>query len=201
MNALAGGAGALALLELDAAAVGPFLLSRPFVIGPLAGWAFGNPWAGAALGAAFETLSLEELPLGGRLDFSAPVAAGVAALLASADRALPWEAAFLAGLAAGSAHALLERRLRGARGGHVRRLQDALAAGRTPRYGLEVSGALALQAAATFALAAAALAAGPALGRAWPLLPEFLRAGARAAFLAAPWLGGGSLAMSLWRRS
>lgn len=81
MTLLAGGAagaGAIALLELDAASVGPFLLSRPFVLGPLVGWAFGDLWAGAAVGAAFEALTLEELPLGGRLDFSAPLAAGVA---------------------------------------------------------------------------------------------------------------------------
>ena len=195
------GAGAVALLELDAASVGPFLLSRPFVIAPLAGWALGDPWAGAALGAAFEALTLEEMPLGGCLDFSAPVAAGVAAVVAATNRALPWEAAFTAGLAAGWAHAFLEGRLRRVRGAHVGRLEKALAAGRTPRYGAEIAGALLAQAAATFGLAAALISAGPALARLWPSVPEFLRAGARAAFLSAPWIGGGSLAMSLWRRA
>jgi mannose/fructose/N-acetylgalactosamine-specific phosphotransferase system component IIC len=195
------GAGALALIELDAASVGPFLLSRPFVVGPLAGWALGAPWAGAALGATFEALTLEELPLGGCLDFSAPVAAGVAVCVAAFNRELPWEAAFLIGLAAGWAHARLECRLRRLRSGHVGRIETALDAGKPPHYGAEILGALTLQAAATFALAAVLISVGPTVARLWPALPEFLRAGARTAFLAAPWLGGGSLAMSLWRRA
>jgi hypothetical protein len=198
----AAGAGALALLELDAASVGPFLLSRPFVVGPLVGWALGAPWTGAVLGATFEALTLEELPLGGRLDFSAPVAAGAAAWLAAGPAALPAEAAFLAGLGAGWAHARVERALRRRRGEGARRAEAALAAGRPPRLGAELAGALAGQAAATFAVTLAALAAaGALLPRAWPLAPDFLRAGARAAFLAAPWLGAGSLVASLWRRA
>jgi mannose/fructose/N-acetylgalactosamine-specific phosphotransferase system component IIC len=199
---LGGAAGAIAFLELDAAAVGPFLLSRPFVVGPLVGWACGDPWAGAALGAIFEALTLEEMPLGGCLDFSAPVAAGAAAYLASSHGGLPTEAAFPAGLAAGWAHARLEKFLRRGRGFHARRLEAALAAGKTPNYGREIAEALVLQAAATFALTLTVLAVvGPAFVRLWPVLPEFLRAGARAAFLCAPWIGGGSLAASLWRRS
>lgn len=198
----AAGAGALALLELDAASIGPFLLSRPIVVGPLVGWALGSPWLGAGLGALFEALTLEELPLGGRLDVSAPVAAGVAAWLAAGPAALPAEAAFLAGLAAGWAHAAVERRLRRGRGAAVRRAEAALAAGQPPRLGFEILSALALQAAATFAVVLVALAAaGPAAARLWPALPESLRAGARSAFLAAPWLGGGSLVASLWRRA
>jgi len=116
----AAGAGVVALFELDAASIGPFLLSRPFVVGPLIGWAFGSPWTGAALGGVFEVLTLEEMPLGGRLDFSAPVAAGVAAWLAAGPVALPNEAAFLAGLAAGWAHARVEKLLRRSRGGLAR---------------------------------------------------------------------------------
>jgi mannose/fructose/N-acetylgalactosamine-specific phosphotransferase system component IIC len=198
----AAGAGALAILELDAASVGPFLLSRPFVVGPLVGWACGDPWTGAAFGAVFEALTLEELPLGGRLDFSAPLAAGVAAVLASAPGGLAPEAAFLAGLAAGWAHARLEVFLRRGRGVRARRVETRLAAGAAPRLGAEIAAALALQAAATFGLAlAAAVAVGPALTKAWPVLPEFLRAGARAAFFAAPWIGAGSLAASLARRA
>jgi hypothetical protein len=198
----AAGAGAVALLELDAAAIGPFLLSRPIVIGPLVGWALGSPWVGAGLGALFEALTLEELPLGGRFDFSAPVAAGVAAWLAAGPAALPCEAAFPAGLLAGWAHARVESRLRRGRGAAVRRAEAALAAGAPPRLGAKILAALGQQAAATFVVALAAFAVlGPAAARLWPVLPEFLRAGARTAFLAAPWLGAGSLAASLWRRA
>ncbi len=198
----AAGAGAIALFELDAASIGPFLLSRPFVVGPLVGWLFGNAWAGAILGGVFEALSLEELPLGGRLDFSAPVAAGTAAWLAAGPAALPNEAAFLVGLAAGWAHARVEGRLRRGRGAYARRAEAALAAGRPPFLGAEIGAALTAQAAATWVVAFAALAAaGPALSRLWPLLPEFLRAGARTAFLAAPWVGAGGLGASRLRRA
>jgi len=198
----AAGAGALALLELDAAAVGPFLLSRPVFVGPLVGALRGSPLVGAGLGILFEALTLQELPLGGRLDVSAPVAAGVAAWLASGPGALPCEAAFPAGLLAGWAHARVERALRRGRGAPVRRAEAALAAGAPPRLGTKIVSALGLQALATFAVVLAALGAvGPAAARLWPALPEFLRAGARAALLAAPWLAAGSLAGALWRRS
>jgi mannose/fructose/N-acetylgalactosamine-specific phosphotransferase system component IIC len=198
----AAGAGVVALLELDAAAIGPFLLSRPIFIGPLVGWLFGSPWVGAVLGVVFEALTLEETPLGGRKDFSAPGAAGAAAWLAAGPAALPCEAAFLAGLIAGWAHAGVERRLRRGRGASVRRAEAALAAGEPPRLATKVLAALALQAASTFAVVLVALAAvGPAAARLWPALPDVLRAGARTAFLAAPWLGVGSLAAALWRRA
>lgn len=198
----AAGAGAVALLELDAAAIGPFLLSRPVFIGPLVGWALGSPWAGAGLGALFEALTLEELPLGGRFDFSAPVAAAVAVWAAAGRAAVPYEAAFILGLLAGWAHARIEGRLRRGRGAAARRAEAALAAGAPPRLGAELLAALAQQAAATFVVALAAFAAlGPVVARLWPVLPEFLQVGARTAFLAAPWLGAGSLAAALWRRA
>lgn len=198
----AAGAGVVALFELDAASIGPFLLSRPFVVGPLIGWAFGSPWTGAALGGAFEALTLEEMPLGGCLDFSAPVAAGVAAWLAAGPARLPSEAAFLAGLGAGWAHARVEARLRRGRGFLARRAESELAAGREPRLGAKLLSAAAIQAAATFVVALAALAAlGPALSRVWPSLPDFMRAGARTGYLAAPWLGAGSLLAAFWRKA
>ncbi len=196
------GAGAVALLELDAAAVGPFLLSRPIVIGPLIGWALGSPWLGAGMGGLFETLTLEDMPLGGRLEFSAAVAAGVAAWLGAGPVALPSEAAFLAGVLAGWAHACVERSLRRGRGALVRRAETELAIDAQPRLGAKILGALGLQVAATFAVVLVAFTVvGPAAARLWPALPEFLRAGARTSFIAAPWLGCGSLAAALWRRA
>ncbi|HXS99496.1 MAG TPA: hypothetical protein VN915_02375 [Elusimicrobiota bacterium] len=205
MNALASGAagaGIIALLELDAASVGPFALSRPVFIGPIIGGLLGSPWIGAGLGVAFEALSLEDLPLGGGFDFSAPVAAGVAVFLAAGRAALPLEAAFLAGLAAGWAHARVERGLRRRRCARARRAEAEISEGKPSRVGAELFAALSLQAAGTFAVALAVFAAaGPAASRVWPALPGVLRGGARAAFLAAPWLGAGSLAGSLWRRA
>jgi mannose/fructose/N-acetylgalactosamine-specific phosphotransferase system component IIC len=205
MTLLASGAACasgLAALELDAASVGPFLLSRPFVVGPLVGWALGDAWTGAVLAAVFEALTLEELPLGGCLELSASVAAGTAAWLAAGPAALPVEAAFLCGLVAGYAHAAVERRLRRTRGGHARRVEAALEAGRAPGLGAELSAALALQVVATFVVVFVLLSAlGPTGARAWAVLPDALRAGARTAFLGAPWLAGGSLAASLVRRA
>ena len=198
----AAGAGMVAILELDAASVGPFLFSRPVFIGPLVGSLLGSPWIGAGLGVVFEAMTLEELPLGGRLDFSAPVAAGVAAWLAAGPAAMPCEGAFLAGLLAGWSHARVERSLRRGRGAAARRAETSIRSGAPSRLGREIFAALALQAAATFAVVLVALAvAGPALSRFWPALPDFLRAGAAAAVRSAPWLGAGSLAASLWRKA
>ncbi|HEX4049212.1 MAG TPA: hypothetical protein VH309_15300, partial [Elusimicrobiota bacterium] len=147
MNVLAcdaAGAGLVALFELDAASIGPFLLSRPIVLGPLVGWALGSPWLGAEFGVVFEALTLEELPLGGRLDFSAPAAAGVAVVLAAGPLALPGAAAFPAGLLAGWAHARAERALRAGRGALARRAEAALDRGEPPRLGRKLLSALAL---------------------------------------------------------
>jgi mannose/fructose/N-acetylgalactosamine-specific phosphotransferase system component IIC len=205
VNALASGAAGaaiIAFLELDAASVGTFALSRPVFIGPIIGSLAGAPLIGAGLGVAFEALSLEDLPLGGGFVFSAPVAAGVAAYLAAGRANLPLEAAFAAGLAAGWAHARVERGLRRRRCAQARRAEARIAGGQPSRVGSELFSALALQAAGTFAVAFAFFAAAvPASSRAWPALPVVLRGGARAAFLAAPWIGAGSLAGSLWRRA
>jgi mannose/fructose/N-acetylgalactosamine-specific phosphotransferase system component IIC len=196
------GAAALAVLELDAVSVGPLLLSRPFVVGPLVGAFLGDPLLGAGLGAAIEAVTLEELPLGGCLEISAPVAAAVAVWLAAGPCALPAEASFPAGLAVGWVHARAEISLRTRRAVHVRSAQSSLAQGGPPRLGWELASALALQVFATFIVVVTALlAAGPVLKHLWPLLPETLRVGARCAVIAAPWLGAGGLAASLWRKS
>jgi mannose/fructose/N-acetylgalactosamine-specific phosphotransferase system component IIC len=200
-QAFAGAAG-IAALELDAASIGTFLLSRPFVVGPLVGWARGDVYSGAALGVVFEALTLAELPLGGCLDLSASVAAGTAAWLACGVSGVPLEAAFLAGLAAGWAHARAERRLRAARGALARRAEDALRAGRPEGLGAKLASALAVQAAATFAVSLFFIAASAALLPAlWRRLPEFALVGARTAFLCAPWIGAGGLVAALGRRA
>lgn len=195
------GAAFLAVVELDAASIGPHLLSRPFVVGPLLGTFLGDPLLGAGLGIAVEAVTLEELPLGGCLEVSAPVAAGVAVWLAAGPCALPAEAAFPAGLAAGWVHARAEHALRTRRAVHVRRALTRLKSMMPPRLGFELASAVALQVLATFLVTVTAfLAAGPVLALLWPLLPQALRTGARCAVLAAPWLGAGGLAASLWRK-
>jgi len=192
----------LALVDLDDSSVGTLLFSRPFVVGPLVGGVLGDPFLGAGLGVAVEAITLEKLPLGGNLGLSAPVAAWVAVFLAAGPARLPAEVAFPAGLAAGFAHARVELFLRRRRGGHIRRVEAAIAQGLSPGIGLELSSSLALQAAATFVVALTALLAlGPALAFLWPLVPQFVQGGARIALSSAPWLGAGGLAASLWRRA
>jgi mannose/fructose/N-acetylgalactosamine-specific phosphotransferase system component IIC len=200
--AAAAGAAGIAALELDAASIGTLLLSRPFVVGPLVGWARGDVWSGAALGAVFEAVTLFELPLGGCLDMSASVAAGVAAWLACGVPGVPLEAAFLAGIAAGALHARAESRLRRARGVLARRAEAATLAGEPAGLGAKLASAVAVQAAATFAVCLLFLAVAAAvLPPLWVRLPSFAAVGARAAFLSAPWIGAGGLVASLGRRA
>jgi mannose/fructose/N-acetylgalactosamine-specific phosphotransferase system component IIC len=45
-----------ALLSMDQMAVGPFMVSRPLVVGPLLGWAMGNPAMGLLVGVSVELL-------------------------------------------------------------------------------------------------------------------------------------------------
>lgn len=178
---------ALAVLELDATLVAQTLASRPLVAGAVLGTLGGRPQAGALLGAAFELLSLSDLPVGGCLTWSAPVAAGTGAILlcAGASSSL----CFVGGLAAGILHARLEgveRARRAATG-------DALAAraetsGRAlgPAMGLSIAS----HAAMTFAVSGAVVAAVVLVDRYWwTRVPDCIRAGAAFAASSAPWIG------------
>lgn len=52
------------LAGLDRTAAGQFMLSRPIVAAPLAGWLLGNPMAGLEAGLLVELLWLGRLPIG-----------------------------------------------------------------------------------------------------------------------------------------
>ena len=191
----------LAFLELDAASVGPLLLSRPFVVAPLTGWFLGNAQPGIIFAILFEALTLEELPLGGCLHVSASIAAGVSTWLC-VGIAVPLEAAFLCGIGAGWVHALVERRLRRTRAVHVQRVEMALAHGLPAQLGAEVSAALALQAVTTFTVAMFAYFISAAVvPRYWHFIPQVFRIGVGTAFVVSIWIGAGSLTASLWRRT
>jgi len=177
----------LAVLELDAALVAQTLVSRPLVVGALLGALTGHALAGAMFGVAFEVLSLCDLPVGGCLTWSAPVAAGTAVVLAARGASAPL--CFLGGAAAGVLHSrleALERARRAATG-------DALASraesgGRALGPAMAVS--LAAHAAMTFAAAGAVVTAFAFVDRRWwPYAPEFLRSGAALALESAPWIG------------
>ncbi|MBW3533799.1 MAG: PTS sugar transporter subunit IIC [Gemmatimonadetes bacterium] len=53
------------LLALDETSVGQFMVSRPLVVGLLAGWVVGDPMTGALVGAILEIYLLVSLPVGG----------------------------------------------------------------------------------------------------------------------------------------
>jgi mannose/fructose/N-acetylgalactosamine-specific phosphotransferase system component IIC len=181
-----GACAALAVLELDATLAVQTLASRPLVVGCAFGALSGAPQAGALLGATLELLSLADLPVGGCLTWSAPVAAGTAAMLAGRGVSAP--VCLAGGVAAGIVHSrleALERSRRAATGDAV-----AAKAAETGGLGGALTLSLAAHAAMTLAVAYAAVAAFAALDRAaWPSAPEFARAGAGLAAEAAPWLG------------
>lgn len=177
----------LAALELDSVLVAQTMISRPFVTGTLLGALTGKTAAGALLGATFELLSLCDLPVGGCLTWSATVAAGTAAVLAS--RGLPLPLCFAAGLAAGALHSrveALERTRRATTCGALaeRAEKSACALGRA--MGLSI----AAHAAMTFATALAIVSAAEFVHRNWWAgAPVFLRDAALLVSSSAPWLG------------
>ncbi len=53
------------LLALDGTSVGQFMVSRPLVVGVLAGWVMGDPALGLLLGGLLELFLIPALPVGG----------------------------------------------------------------------------------------------------------------------------------------
>lgn len=190
----------VAVLEADAALVGQWLLSRPLVVGPLVGWAAGEPALGAALGALVEVFCLEELPVGSVVPPNGTVAVGTAVLLSAGPSGVPPGLALPVGLALGAAHGRLEVRLRSWRAAlTARALESVVTEGTVPWRALW-SRSLGAHVAATalFVYAAVALG-GPVLDRALTLLPEGASAGLERVWRAAPFLAAGSLLQRLWR--
>jgi len=186
MNAVAVCA-VLAALELDAVLVAQTLISRPLIVGAVLGTLTVNVYAGLFFGAAFELLSLCDLPVGGCLTWSATVAAGTATVLSS--RGTSFSLCFVGGIAAGVLHARLEAFER------TRRASTGDALARTAEGGGSVLGralglSIAGHAVMTFAAAGVVVAMVSFLDRRWwEGAPEFIRAGATLASSSAPWIG------------
>lgn len=188
MIALLSAAALVAVLELDVASFGQLMLGRPIVVGPLLGFAFGDPGLGAGLGALFELFSLGELPVGGKVPLNGAVGVGAAFLICAAGGAAV-ELGFAAGVAAAALHGRLEALLRRLRGGGPERAIAALARGERPRLLPAALRELALQAGGTFALLSLAL------GLRAVELPDALAGGLRLGLALAPWVGiAGALA-------
>lgn len=177
----------LAVLELDAVLVAQTLISRPLVVGALLGGLTGQVQAGMLFGAAFELLSLCDLPVGGCLTWSAPVAAGTATVIAGGGASVTL--AFAGGVLAGILHSraeAFERARRASTGDALARRAEAGGSA----LGRALASSIALHAAMTFAVAGGVAAAVLAVDRRWWAgAPDPLRAAAALMAASAPWLG------------
>jgi PTS system mannose-specific IIC component len=180
-----------AVLALDSVHVAQVMISRPVVVGPVAGWILGDAATGLWVGALVELVWISVLPIG---PYTPPDA--TVATLAAVAAAVPWAgpegggapAAVAAGIVVGvpvgiagrKADVLLRRRLTRA----SERILAELEAGRVPSPAPAVLEGLAGTAAKTFLLVlgvglAAEAVAGPVrdlLGR--PVVGRGLAAGA-----------------------
>ena len=87
------------LVGVDATSFPQVMISRPLVAGTLAGWALGDPAAGALLGALHELFGLSVLPVGAARypePGTATVSASAGLLAAQAAAAPAWPALLLA---------------------------------------------------------------------------------------------------------
>ncbi len=178
---------ALAIIELDAVLIAQTMVSRPLVTGAVLGVLTGKAQAGVLFGAAFELLSLCDLPVGGNLTWSATVAAGTATVLAGGGTA--FSLCFAGGIAAGVLHSRVEafeRARRAATGDELAKRAEA--GGRT--LGRALGASILTHAAATFVVAGAVVAfIGLVDRRWWAGAPAFLQAGAALVASSAPWIG------------
>jgi len=189
----------LSVLELDTVMIAQTLVSRPLVTGTLIGALTGKAQTGALFGAAFELLSLCDLPVGGCLTWSATVAAGTATLLVSGGTS--FALSFAGGVVAGILHSRVEafERVRRTLTGDGLALR-AEAGGRTLSRALGVS--IAAHGVMTFTVAGAVVALIGFLDRRWWMsAPEFLRAGAALVSSSASWIGLSGIAAWGLRRA
>lgn len=189
------------LVELDAACLGQFMISKPLVVGPVLGFFLGRPDVGLLVGALVELTGLQNLPVGGHLPGNGTVAASACLLMALGPARLPLELAFPTGLFLGWTHARGEAFLRQRRAGFCRLVENKLNEGDRPRFGSLAARSLAQQACWTALLLAAALAfLAPALDLVWRDVPYLLKAGLGFGFLVCPALAAAGLLSSLWVR-
>lgn len=181
---------ATALLELDDAHVGQWLLARPFVTATALGALLGSIVRGAALGAILELLVVDDLPMGHRIPLNGTIAAGALVLLTMGAPDLEPAIAFPVAIAVGHLFRRVENAIRSMRADEARAVDDALSRGRRIPFGRILAKAVAIHYVIVAAFLYAAVGTlGPLLAWAWPFAPSFLRSGAAWAFLAAPWLG------------
>ena len=190
----------VAVLEADAVLVGQWLVSRPLVVGPVLGWAAGDPALGAALGALIELFCLEELPVGSVVPPNGAVAAGTAVLLSAGPSGIPPALALPLGLALGAAHGRVEARVRSWRAVLTARALEAVVTENAVPWRRLWSLSVGVHLAATAAFVYVSVAVlGLGLDRALVWVPQSAMDGLDRAWRVAPYLALGSLLQRLWR--
>lgn len=191
----------IALLELDAAHAGQFLLSRPLLMGPVVGLLLGDWKAGVAPGALIELFWLQGLPAGAARTLNGTLAAAVAVIWSAGPLRVPPEAALPAALACGALFPRIQDRIRARRARLVALAREAIERGEDPDWDRLLLTGLGTHALAAGAFVyAAAAAGGPLLLIAWFAAPFELQEGLRWGYRAVPWIGLAVLLHALGRR-
>jgi len=189
-----------ALLELDTAYVGQFMLSRPTMAGAILGYAAGDFMTGLQLGLFAELLFLDHVPVGGNVPPSG-VFWTVSALVAASIFSVPLPLAFFLGMLAGLLYSKLEIWLRSLRYNWSERIESELDNGGCNLWKWVLK-ALAMQYFCGFALAlAASFAAGYTGAFLWQYMPRALQSGMTVAYLSIPWIGLAMLMVNLYSRA
>lgn len=174
-----------ALLELDAASAGQFMVSRPIVLGGILGLAGGEPLEGFTLGALIELFLLAELPIGAALPINGSVAASAAVLAALPPVGLEPAWCLPLGLVAGRVFVPLDVRLRKYRSSLVAALERRVSAGAEPGFARAIAASLSAELALVFVFLGLSVPAIKLLGGWWWEWRP-LREGAVFAWKAAP---------------
>lgn len=170
LAALAGVAAWATVAGVDLVSVPQGLLSRPLVVGALAGCILGEPGAGLQVGLALELYALDVMPVGAARypDYGAATA-GATVVAAGLDG--PWAIgpALALALALAWLGGLSLEYLRQSNARAVHRKAAALATGEPREIGVLQRRGLARDLLRSAALGAVAVVAGVALARLWPM--------------------------------
>ncbi|MBI4386805.1 MAG: PTS sugar transporter subunit IIC [Elusimicrobia bacterium] len=189
-----------AIIELDGAHVGQWMVSRPLVLGPALGWACGDIQSGAFIGAVVEMLLASDLSVGSVVPLNGSVATAIAVLLTGGEARVEEAVAIPAALVAGFAHARIERGERIWRNGWIREIRQDVQDGKEIAFGTLMARAIGGHLFFTWAfLCVCLLVLTPGLSWGWSAAPEPVREGMRWAWRAAPWLAMARLVRVFWK--
>ena len=174
-----------AVLELDSASAGQFMISRPIVLGGILGLLGGEPLAGFTLGAVIELFLLAELPVGAALPMNGSVATAAAVLASLQPVQLEPAWCLPLGLLAGRLYVPLDVQLRKYRSTLAAALERRVSAGGEPGFGRALAASLSAELGLVFVFLGLAVPAIKFLGGWWWEWRP-LREGATFAWKAAP---------------